>query len=60
LRTRSHGRDHCCIEPPIEHRDVTTIMCLLSYIREDVREIRERIAEREAKEREFERRRAAG
>jgi hypothetical protein len=28
------------IEPPIEHRDVTTIMALLGDIKGDVREIR--------------------
>jgi hypothetical protein len=47
---RSHGRDHCCIEPPIEHRDVTTIMTLLSYIREDVRQIRRLLEEDDGEE----------
>ena len=28
------------MEPPIEHRDVTTIMAILGDIRDDVREIR--------------------
>jgi hypothetical protein len=29
------------VEPPIEHRDVTTIMSLLGDIQADVRQIRE-------------------
>jgi hypothetical protein len=33
-------RDNSFIEPPIEHRDVTTIMRLLSDIQVDVNEIR--------------------
>jgi DNA-binding transcriptional MerR regulator len=35
------------VEPPIEHRDVTTIMRLLSDIQVDVREIRELLEENE-------------
>jgi hypothetical protein len=33
-------RDHRVMDPPIEHRDVTTIMSLLGDIQEDVRHIR--------------------
>jgi hypothetical protein len=33
-------RDDVAIEPPVEHRDVTTIMALLGDIKDDVREIR--------------------
>jgi hypothetical protein len=92
LRAARGARDHCCIEPPIEHRDVTTIIGLLGDIRYDVaailrlledddgqeeeadeadaeeqaeydertRKLRERIAESEAREREYERGRATG
>jgi hypothetical protein len=38
---RRPSRGHAStIEPPIEHRDVTTIMALLGDIKGDVREIR--------------------
>jgi hypothetical protein len=40
------------VEPPIEHRDVTTIMRLLSDIQVDVREIRELLEENEDGEKE--------
>jgi phage host-nuclease inhibitor protein Gam len=33
-------RNHRCVERPIEHRDVTTIMALLGDIKNDVRRIR--------------------
>jgi hypothetical protein len=33
-------RNPCAIEPPIDHRDVSTIMALLGDIKNDVREIR--------------------
>jgi hypothetical protein len=33
-------RNACAIEPPIDHRDITTIMALLGDIKNDVREIR--------------------
>jgi hypothetical protein len=40
LRDRSRTRDDARVEPPIDHRDVTTIMGLLVDIRDDVTEIR--------------------
>jgi hypothetical protein len=40
------------VEPPIEHRDVTTIMRLLSDIQVDVHEIRELLEEDEGGEEE--------
>jgi hypothetical protein len=45
-------RDDGCVEPPIQHRDVTTIMRLLSDIQVDVREIRELLEEDEDGEEE--------
>ena len=40
------------VEPPIEHRDVTTTMRLLSDIQVDMREIRELLEEDEDGEEE--------
>jgi hypothetical protein len=40
LAGNGYDRDDDVIEPPIEHRDVTTIMALLGDIKEDVRAIR--------------------
>jgi hypothetical protein len=42
----------CSIEPPIEHRDVTTIMGLLGDIKEDVREIRRLLEDEDGEEEE--------
>jgi hypothetical protein len=40
LRHRSEQSRISAIKPPIEHRDVTTIMALLADIHDDVSEIR--------------------
>jgi hypothetical protein len=40
------------VEPPIEHRDVTTIMSLLGYIHADVRRIRNLLEEDDGEEEE--------
>jgi hypothetical protein len=38
------------VEPPIEHRDVTTIMGLLGYIQDDVRAIRALLEDEDGEE----------
>ena len=40
LGAANHTSDHRSVEPPISHRDVTTIMRLLGDIQADVRTIR--------------------
>jgi hypothetical protein len=43
-------RDYHRIQPPIEHRDVTTIMALLGDIRSDVQTIRALLEEDDGEE----------
>jgi hypothetical protein len=38
------------VEPPIEHRDVTTIMGLLGYIQDDVQAIRALLEDEDGEE----------
>jgi hypothetical protein len=40
------------VEPPIEHRDVTTIMDLLGHIQEDVKAIRKLLEDEDDEEEE--------
>lgn len=46
------GRRWSTVEPPIEHRDVTTIMGLLGDIQADVSAIRELLEEEDGEEEE--------
>jgi hypothetical protein len=46
-------RDDAAIEPPIEHRDVTTTMGLLGDIQADVREIRKLLENEDGEEEEI-------
>ena len=52
LAGRRDRRNDGCVEPPIEHRDVTTIMRMVGDIQVDVREIRELLEEDEDGEEE--------
>jgi phage host-nuclease inhibitor protein Gam len=45
-------RHDAAIEPPIEHRDVTTIMALLGDIQSDVRRIRNLLEDENGEEEE--------
>jgi hypothetical protein len=44
------ARDDRLVEPPISHRDVTTIMRLLTDIQLDVREIRDLLGDDDGEE----------
>ncbi len=48
---RNRGNDGF-VEPPIEHRDVTTIMALLGDIKNDVRRIRTLLEDENGEEEE--------
>ena len=52
LAKRPSGRDDACVEPPIEHRDVTTIMRMLGDIRADVERIRRLLEDEDGEEEE--------
>jgi hypothetical protein len=43
------------VEPPIEHRDATTIMSMIGHIQADVRRIRVLLEDEDAEEEEEER-----
>jgi hypothetical protein len=43
------------VEPPIEHRDVTTIMSMIGHIQADVRRIRVLLEDEDGEEEEEER-----
>jgi hypothetical protein len=53
-RPPTRGED-ACVEPPIEHRDVTTIMSMIGHIQADVRRIRVLLEDEDAEEEEEER-----
>jgi hypothetical protein len=48
-------QDHGVMDPPIERRDVTTIMSLLGDIQEDVRHVRNILEDENGEEAEEER-----
>jgi hypothetical protein len=50
LRYLADERTIACVEPPIEHRDVTTIMALLGSIDANVRVIRELLEDDDGEE----------
>jgi hypothetical protein len=52
LAAGSPRRDDRAVEPPIEHRDVTTIMALLGDIKNDVRRIRTLLEDENGEEEE--------
>jgi phage host-nuclease inhibitor protein Gam len=46
-------RQACAIDPPIDHRDVTTIIALLGDIKGDVRKIRTLLEDDDGEEEEL-------